>query len=407
MYNCFVQQITHITAEEILDSRGKPTVKATVWAGDFSGSFSVPSGASTGSNEAYELRDTDGHVSQAIGNITKTIAPKLLGMDVRDQTGVDAVMCELDGTTDKSHIGGNAMLAVSAAAARAAAASDGIELWQYIRTFAQVEPSRRVPYLYMNYINGGLHAKSPLSFQEHIIVPDTESVVEAMTMAKDIDDALQQIIAERYGSASAQSMGDEGGYVIPEHDPIVPFALLSQAIENAGHQGKVLLATDVAASSFYEDGMYRVGGELWDRAKLNDFYRDLVARFSILSIEDPFEEHALADFALLQGEIDARIVGDDLTVTNAERITTASNAGAIRAVIIKPNQIGTLTETLEAMRTARANNIDCTVSHRSGETDDTFIADLAFATGAFGLKAGSLRKHERMLKYQRLLDISN
>ena len=401
-----MQPITKITAEEILDSRGKPTVMSTVWAGDFSGSFSVPSGASTGSNEAHELRDLDGHVLQTIRNITETITPKLLGTDASDQAGIDAVMCSLDGTADKSHLGGNAMLAVSAAAARAAAASKGVELWQYLRTLAQIEPSRRVPYLYMNYINGGKHAKSPLSFQEHIIVPDTESVAEAMTMATDIGNALQKIIADRYGVEFAQSMGDEGGYVIPEHDPIVPFEVLSQASGNAGHHGKIRLATDIAASSFYENGMYRVGEELWDTAKMTIFYHDLAKRFPILSIEDPFEEHALADFAALQKDFELRIVGDDLTVTNTTLIEQAAEASAIRAVIIKPNQIGTLTETFAAMHTARTHDIDCIVSHRSGETDDTFIADLAYATGAFGLKAGALRKPERMVKYQRLLDIS-
>lgn len=395
-------QITDIKAEEILDSRGKPTVKATAWAGKDAGSFSVPSGASTGSKEATELRDADGHVSQAIKNIHEIIAPKLVGMDAHDQMAIDAAMKELDGTPFKSHLGGNAMLAVSGAAAKAAAASDGIELWQYLRTIAQMEPSRRSPYLYMNYINGGKHAQSPLSFQEHMIVPKTDSVADALTMAEAVSAALAVLIGERYGDAAAQSMGDEGGYVIPERDPFAPFRLLAEALEIADCTGKAYLATDVAASSFFKDDLYEVGGELWDAARLSDFYHSLAAQFPIISIEDPFEEHALLDFAALQSGFAPRIVGDDLTVTDATRITEAARAGAIRAVIIKPNQIGTLTEVFDAMRAARAAGIDCIVSHRSGETGDTFIADLAFATGAFGLKSGALRKSERRVKYERL-----
>lgn len=398
--------ITDITAEEIVDSRGKPTVKATVWVGKDAGSFSVPSGASTGSKEATELRDADGHMSQAIRNIHETIAPKLVGMDAREQESLDKVMHELDGTKDKSHLGGNAMLAVSIAAAKAAARSEGVELWQYLRTIARVPPSRSVPYLYMNYINGGKHAMSPLSFQEHMIVPESENITEALDIAEAVSARLEELIRARYGDEAAASMGDEGGFVIPERDPIVPFELLAEATAAAGQKGRVRLATDVAASSFFDAGAYAVGGEVWSAEQLRAFYHKLADLFPLLSIEDPFEEHALKDFVTLQRGFAPRIVGDDLTVTDAARIKEAAHEGAIRAVIIKPNQIGTLTETFEAMRAARRDDVDCIVSHRSGETDDTFIADLAFGTNAFGLKAGALRKSERRAKYERLKAIA-
>ena len=201
-------------------------------------------------------------------------------------------------------------------------------------------------------------------------------------------------------------MGDEGGYVIPEHDPLVPFELLVSAIEKAGYTGRVNLATDVAASSFYTDGAYDVGGKKYTADELLALHKNISGRFPVISIEDPFEESSLGNFAKLQRGLPLRIVGDDLTVTNAERITAAAKAGAIRAVIIKPNQVGTLTETLDAMRAARENNIDCIVSHRSAETMDDFVADLAYAFGCFGLKSGAPRKPERVVKYERLQSIS-
>ena len=398
--------ITDIRATTIPDSRGKPTLAVTVMAGNAQGTFSDPSGASTGSHEARELRDADGGEQIEIVHVEQDIRPALIGMDVADQSGIDAKMIALDGTPDKSRLGGNALIGVSIAAAKAAAAAKGVRTFEHLRTLADIAPSRRVPLLYMNYINGGKHAKSPLSFQEHLIVPDTESVAESLSMANDIGAQLEILISEKYGADVAGGMGDEGGYVIPEHDALVPFELLVSAIEQAGYAGRVHIATDVAASSFYADGAYDVGGKKYSPDELLALHKDIAARFPVISIEDPFEENSSANFARLQQSVPARIVGDDLTVTSAERIREAAKTGAIRAVIIKPNQVGTLTETLAAMRAARENNIDCIVSHRSGETMDDFVADLAYAFGCFGLKSGAPRKPERIVKYERLQAIS-
>lgn len=399
-------QITSIDAREISDSRNKPTLAVTVACGAASGTFSVPSGASTGSTEACELRDTDGHVSQAVHNVQEIIAPALLGMDATDQRAIDAKLLELDGTPQKTNLGGNAMIGVSIATAKAAAAAKGIQVFEHLRTLAEIKASRRVPYLYMNYINGGKHAKSPLAFQEHIIVPDTESIGEALEMAELVGARLESIIRETYGPEAAASMGDEGGYVIPEDKYDEPFKLLARAIEETGFTGRIKLATDVAASSFFKDDTYQLGGKSIDAETLANHYRELAATYPILSIEDPFEEHDAASFTRLQSSLDLRVVGDDLTTTSTARITTAANAGAMRAVIIKPNQIGTLSETLDAMQAARKRDIDCIVSHRSGETMDDFIADLAYAFGVFGIKGGSPRRPERRIKYERLAAIT-
>jgi enolase len=234
-----------------------------------------------------------------------------------------------------------------------------------------------------------------VEFQEHIIVPDTESIGEALEMAELVGARLESIIRETYGPEAAASMGDEGGYVIPEDKYDEPFKLLARAIEETGFAGRIRLATDVAASSFFMDGMYQLGGTNIDADALASRYRELVTTYPILSIEDPFEEHDIASFTRLQSSLDLRVVGDDLTTTSAARITAAADVGAMHAVIIKPNQIGTLSETLDAMQAARKRDIDCIVSHRSGETMDDFIADLAYAFGVFGIKGGSPRRPDR------------
>lgn len=403
--------ITAVHAEETLDSRGKPTVRAIVMCGEHAGSFAVPSGASTGSTEAVELRDADGHVSAAVCAVNEAIAPALLGQDAADQRAIDDALLALDGTEQKSKLGGNAMIGVSIAVAKAAAAAQGLETHAHLRALASsawhISASRPVPYLYMNYINGGKHASSPLSFQEHIIVPQAESIPEAMALAGAVDDALRMRIADTYCTEILDTMGDEGGYVIPETHYDTPFSLLADAIRESGNEGRVRIASDIAASSFLQDGAYAMADATRSAADMHLLYADLIARFDILSLEDPFEEHAGEEYARLQAAFpDTRIVGDDLTTTAATRIEGAAQAGAIRAVIVKPNQVGTLSETLDAMQAARTHGIDCIVSHRSGETMDDFIADLAFATGAFGLKAGSLRKRERVAKYERLAAIS-
>lgn len=397
--------ITDIRAVEIEDSRGTPTLAITVLTSESEGTFAVPSGASTGSGEAFVLRDADGHMTQAIAHATEDMRAVLLGIDAGDQETIDTKLRELDGTKDKSRLGGNTMIGVSIAAAKASARAKNIELYEHIRTLAKTE-ARAAPYLYMNYINGGKHAQTPLSFQEHMIVPQTDSVSEALDVARQFETALAALIEEKYGTDAAHSMGDEGGFVIQETDARAPFSLLMDAAEHAGVAEKIQIAIDAAASSFFSDGAYTVGGARMDAAAVHELYVSLSQEFPLISIEDPFNEDALADFAALQSALDIRIVGDDLTVTSAERIIEAGEKGAIRAVIIKPNQIGTLTETLDAVSAAKGRGIDVVVSHRSGETNDDFVADLAYAVGAFGLKAGSLRRPERVIKYERLRAIT-
>jgi enolase len=378
--------ISDIRAEEVADSRGNPTIAVTVVAGGLAGTFSVPSGASTGSAEVCVLRDEDGHMSRALSNIEDIILPALTGADAADQQALDDTLRDLDGTDDKSKLGGNVLIGVSIAAAKAAAHAKGVELFEHLGAIAGMQSPRSVPLLYMNYINGGKHAQTPLSFQEHMIVPQTDSVHEALDIAGRFETSLAARIAEVYGEESAGSMGDEGGFVIQETDVRAPFRLLMDAAESAGVSENVRIAIDAIA--------------------LHTLYVSLAQEFPLISIEDPFNEDASADFSSLQSALDIRIVGDDLTVTSANRILSAVEAGAIRAVIVKPNQIGTLTETLDAVRTAKENGVDVIVSHRSGETPDDFIADLAYAIGAFGLKAGALRRPERLAKYERLRAIT-
>ncbi|MDO8522339.1 MAG: phosphopyruvate hydratase [bacterium] len=402
-----MQKITDITAQEIQDSRGRPTVSVTVSAGNASGTFDVPSGASTGSLEAYELRDANGHVSGAVLNVNSLIRRELLGMDVCDQSQIDAKIIALDGTVNKSKLGGNATIGVSIAAAKAAAKTENMEPFEYLRQLADIKPSRKIPYLYLNYINGGKHAKSPIAFQEHTLVPDTGSVTEALEMAKVLEKSLYEIVAKKYGAEVAAEVGDEGGYVLPAGTYETPFELSAQAIHDAGYDGKCFIAADVASSSFYENGAYVMQEESYTADELREIYLSLIKKFPILSIEDPFFEESFEDFAKLQKETPVRIVGDDLTVTNKSLLARAIGMGSIRAIIIKPNQIGTLSETLDTMHEARSRDVDCIVSHRSGETNDDFIADLAFAFGCFGLKAGAPRKPERVVKYKRLEKISS
>jgi len=400
-------RITHIDAEEIQDSRGNPTLRVTVHAEAARGTFSVPSGASTGSHEAKELRDADGGMDRAIAGIKDMLAPALIGLNVDDQRTIDGRLLMQDGTTQKTRFGGNALLGISAACARAAAASQGLELYEYLRTLADITRSQAVPYLYMNYINGGKHAQSGIAFQEHMIVPLTENISEALDMARTFENALGGILFSTYGKDVAESMGDEGGFVLDESEPEKPFVLMDEALREAQLTGKVAFAIDAAATSFYRNGTYDVGGNSLSSDELFSLYEELARKHALISIEDPFHEEDFDTFARLRGKHMTRIVGDDLTVTNMSRLDMAIERESIDAVIIKPNQVGTLTETLDTMKRAREKNIDCIVSHRSGETDDDFIADLAFAFGCFGLKAGSLRKPERVLKYRRLQAISN
>ncbi|MFA6076850.1 MAG: enolase [Candidatus Paceibacterota bacterium] len=401
-------KITKITAEEIKDSRGNPTIKVTVWAGASSGSFSVPSGASTGSHEAHELRDEDDTgVKKAIEKVNEIIAPALLGQDILNQKEIDRIMIELDGTLNKDNLGGNSMIGVSLACAKTAAKVKNQELYQYLQTLAEIKPSRKVPYLYMNLINGGKHAENNLAFQEYHIVPNTEKIEDAVEVGIKIQNSLEEIIMKGLGDESVV-LGDEGGFAPKVNDIRKPLFYLAEAIKQNDLQNKVHLALDVAASSFYKDGYYKIGEKNISSLELMDIYKSLITEFNLFSIEDPFDEEDFESFGQLrENNKELIVVGDDLTVTNKILLKKAIEKRSINAMIIKPNQIGTLTETLETMKLARENGIELIVSHRSGETDDDFIADLAFAFNCFGLKSGSPKKSERMIKYKRLIQIIN
>jgi enolase len=400
-------KITKILAEEIQDSRGNPTLKVTVWSGNNSSSFSVPSGASTGINEAHELRDADGKgVQTVILKVNEVIAPALIGADVLNQKEIDRIMISLDGTKNKDNLGGNSMIGVSIACAKVAAKVSGVEVFEHLRTLAEMKPSRRTPHLYMNLINGGKHAKNNLAFQEYHVVSNTEDIAEAVEIGNKIQNSLKEIISKELGDGSL-ILGDEGGYAPQISDIRKPLEYLNKAIKENNLENKVRLALDVAASSFFSNGKYKVDGKDITKEELANIYNSLIKEFDLISIEDPFDEVDFESFTKLKEDEDGLIVvGDDLTVTNKVLLQEAIDKKSVNGMIIKPNQIGTLSETLETMRLARENDIELIVSHRSGETDDDFIADLAFAFGCYGLKSGSPIKPERMVKYQRLIEIS-
>ncbi len=399
-------QITKILAEEIKDSRENPTIKVSVWCADVSNSFSIPSGASTGAHEAHELRDEDGKgVKNAIEKINKIITPKLIGQDILNQKEIDRIMIELDGTPNKENLGGNSIIGVSIACAKTAAKVSGVEVYEHLRILSEIKPSRKIPHLYMNLINGGKHAKNDLAFQEYHVVSDTDDAKEAVEIGIKIQDSLKEIILKELDEKSLV-LGDEGGYAPQISDIRKPLEYLSIAIKENNLENKVRLALDVASSSFYKDGKYKVDGKEITKDELMSIYNSLITEFNLISIEDPFDEESFEDFKNLKdANENLYVVGDDLTVTNKVLLEKAIKEVSINAMIIKPNQIGTLTETLETMRIARENNIELIVSHRSGETDDDFIADLAYAFQCFGLKAGSPKKSERMIKYKRLIEI--
>ena len=401
-------KIDKIQAEEIKDSRGNPTIKVTIWSGADSGSFSVPSGASTGSHEAHELRDADGKgVKNAIEKVNNIIAKALVGQNIFNQKKIDEIMIKLDRTSNKDNLGGNSMIGVSIACAKIAAKVSDQETYQYLQTLAEIKPSRKVPYLFMNLLEGGKHANNGLAFQEYHVVPNTENVSEAVNIGKKVQNTLKDIITKDLGEESVV-LGDEGGFAPKTDDIRKPLLYLTEAIRQNNLQGKVRLALDVAATSFYNNGFYKVFEKSISKEELIALFGSLIKEFHLFSIEDPFHEEDFESFnKLRKNNKELIVVGDDLTVTNKSRLKKAIEKGSINALIIKPNQIGTLSETLETMQLARATDIELIVSHRGGETDDDFIADLAYAFGCFGLKAGSPLKSERMLKYQRLINISH
>jgi enolase len=405
--------ITEVTAREILDSRGNPTVEAEVTlASGVAGRASVPSGASTGQHEALELRDGDSSryggkgVRTAVRNIIETISPAIAGLDARDQVMLDHALVELDGTATKSKLGANAILAVSLATARAAAASVGMPLFRYLGG----PMARTLPVPQMNILNGGVHASNTVDFQEFMIVPiGAEYFSDALRMGAEVFQALKKVLGKR---KLATGVGDEGGFApdLPSDEDAIRLVL--EAIESARYQpGRdVAIAIDAAASELYSNGTYtfkKSGGGTRDAAGMVELYTRWIDEFPIVSIEDGLSEDDWDGWALLTRTLGERVqlVGDDIFVTNTERLARGIEQNVANAVLIKVNQIGTLTETFDTIDMARSAGYLSVISHRSGETEDTFIADLAVATGAGQIKTGSASRTDRVAKYNQLLRI--
>jgi enolase len=402
-------KIQKIHAREILDSRGNPTVEVDVFTPKGFGRASVPSGASTGTNEALELRDADPNryggkgVLTAVKNVNTIIQKELLGLDVRNQREIDELMIELDETDNKSNLGANAILGVSMAVAKAAADSVNIPLYRYFggsNAFTLPVPT-------MNVLNGGKHAGNDLAIQEFMIQPKgAETFYEALQMGAEIYHVLGKLLEKKYGRSST-NVGYEGGYAPKMSESTEALDALVQAIEEAGYtESEVTIGLDAAASEFYEEELYNIDGKKLSAAELLDYYVELVNSYPILSIEDPFYEEAFEDFEALTNELwDTIIVGDDLFVTNIERLSKGVDMGAANALLLKINQIGTLSEAFDAATMASRNGYTVIVSHRSAETEDTTISDLAVAIGAEMIKTGAPARGERTAKYNQLLRI--
>ena len=405
--------IQEIRAREILDSRGNPTVEADVLLSTGAvGRAAVPSGASTGEHEAVELRDGDGKrylgkgVQRAVANVEEEIADALAGFDPYDQVALDRAMLELDGTPNKGRLGANAILAVSLANARAAAEDAGLPLYRYLGgAMANLLP---VPML--NILNGGAHASNNVDFQEFMVMPvGAESFSEGLRMGAEVFHALKKVLSK---AGKNTAVGDEGGFAPDLKDNEEAIAVILQAIEAAGYRPgeDLVLALDVAASEMWRDGGYvfhKSSGERRTSAQMVDFYREWSDEYPILSIEDGLDENDWDGWAALTTGIGDRVqlVGDDLFVTSTDRLARGIESGVGNAILIKVNQIGTLTETLEAIELARRAGYNAVMSHRSGETEDTFIADLAVATGVGQIKTGSASRTDRVAKYNQLLRI--
>jgi enolase 1/2/3 len=405
-------RIVSATAREILDSRGNPTVEAEVALDSGArGIAAVPSGASTGVHEAIELRDRDPArygglgVLTAVRHVRETLAPLLAGRDPADQRGIDEALIAADGTPNKSRLGANAILGVSLAVAHAAAADRGQPLF---RSLGGPEAAT-LPVPLMNVLNGGKHADNGLEFQEFMVVPlGAPTFPEALRMGAEIYHALHRVLLDR---GLATGVGDEGGFAPRLGGNEDALDLLLQAIQAAGYTpGRdAALALDPASSNFLEDGRYRIGGTTYSSPELVEYYARLADRFPIVSIEDGLAEDDWDGWVALTRRLGGRLqlVGDDLYVTNLRRITDGIARGAGNAVLIKLNQIGTLTETLEAIRLTQRQGWAAVISHRSGETEDTTIADLAVAVGAGQIKTGAPARSERVAKYNRLLRIAD
>ncbi len=406
-------EIKSVHARQIMDSRGNPTVECDiVLSGGARGRAAVPSGASTGSFEALELRDGGDTymgkgVTTAVRNVNEIIAPAIIGMAANDQTALDEKMLALDGTRNKEKLGANAILAVSLAAAHAAADQSGVPLYKYIAgVYGNANPCV-LPRPMMNIINGGAHADNGLDAQEFMIIPNgAKSESDAIRMGSEIFHHLKKILKS---SGNSTNVGDEGGFAPNFHSCAQALDTIVAAIRDAGYAPgeQVSIGLDVASSEFYADGVYNFEGKKLSSDQMIEFYEQLIASYPIISIEDALAEEDWAGWRKLTETIgkQCQLVGDDLFVTNPARLRRGIDAGVANAILIKVNQIGTLTETLRAIKMAQDANYGVIISHRSGETEDTTIADLAVATNAGQIKTGSMSRTDRMAKYNQLLRI--
>jgi enolase 1/2/3 len=402
-----MSEIAFVRAREILDSRGNPTVEAeVVLESGAAGRAAVPSGASTGVHEAVELRDGGAAfggkgVAQAVANVNGEIAARVAGLDVADQAAIDAALLELDGTPNKSRLGANAVLGVSLAAAKARAAEQGRSLFRSLGG----EEARTLPVPMMNVINGGVHAANTIDLQEFMVVPaGASSFAEALQIGAEVYHALSSVLHAR-GLATA--VGDEGGFAPDLPSSEAAIEAIVEAAEQAGVRDRVAIALDPATTEVYRDGLYRFEGRELSADGLSEFWAGLASSYPIVSIEDAAAEDDWDAWKRLTTELGERVqlVGDDLFVTNPERLRRGIDEGVANSILVKVNQIGTLTETLEAMRLAHDAGYTTVMSHRSGETEDTTIADLAVATNAGQIKTGAPARSDRVAKYNQLLRI--
>lgn len=401
-------KITDVKAREILDSRGNPTVEVDVYLEDGSmGRAAVPSGASTGEREALELRDNESRylgkgVTKAVNNVNHELKPLVVGMDAYDQKSIDYKMIEADGTETKSKYGANAILGVSMAVMKAAAISKKLPLYKYIGE------GKTLPRPMMNIINGGAHADNKLDFQEFMIIPQAETIKERIRIGAEVFHNLKKVLNNK---GLSTGVGDEGGFAPNLESNAEGFELIMEAIKQAGYvPGKdVMLGIDVAASEFYKDGKYHLDGEnrVLSTEELVNFYEELVNKYPIISIEDPVDENDWEGFTMITKRIGDKVqlVGDDLFVTNKKCLQMGIDKKAGNAILLKVNQIGTITETIETINLAKENGYKTIISHRSGETEDTTIADLAVGLDLGQIKTGSLSRTDRICKYNQLMRI--
>jgi enolase len=397
--------IKKVYGREIIDSRGNPTVEAEVYTEKSFGRASVPSGASTGTHEAIELRDGNKRfkgkgVLNSCKNINEIIGPSIIGMDVRNQKEIDEIMIKIDGTDNKSKLGSNSILAVSLAIAKAAANTMELPLFMYLNKDSSILP---VPL--MNIINGGKHAGGKLAIQEFMIVPAKfNSFKEALRAGCEIYMELRNYLKNKYG-VFAINIGDEGGFVPPISNTLEALEAIEYSIRELGYSNEVFLALDAAATNFYNGKEYVIDGRNLSSEELLEYYLELISKYPIILIEDPFHEEDFYSFSEITKKSKIEIVGDDIFVTNIKRLKKGIENKAANSIIIKVNQIGTLTETINVVKFALENNYGIIVSHRSGETEDNYIADLAVAFGGGKIKTGAPARGERISKYNQLLRI--